>query len=70
VWSGAGEPIFHADFARNTGHRARPAKLLHNPAPDVLNGGKNILKKTPVVSCFFAVTSHTEPDKQIIRRKS
>jgi hypothetical protein len=32
-------------LASNTGHQARPTKLMHNPAPDVLNGGKNISKK-------------------------
>jgi len=45
MWSGAGEPIFHADFARNTGHRARPIKLVRNPGPRCFEGRQKYFKK-------------------------
>jgi len=45
MWSGGGYPIFHALWPETPVIRQRLSKLLRNPAPDVLNGGKNISKK-------------------------
>jgi len=51
MWSGAGEPIFHADLARNNGHQARPAKLVRNPnigaqtGPRYFEGRQKYFKK-------------------------